>query len=553
MLLLLLCSFITFWAVNLVGNLFIKTITKTNNLYSFEGFLIGFIFLSVSASYLSILFPLKTISIYVLLIFSCIYLYTNKALLQQWIKTFQWNKDSYFIVILLFFLAACTTIAPRIYDSGLYHIQAIKWAEEYGVVKGLGNLHGRLAFNSSIFNLFAATSMRVVFGQSIYCINFILFSLFIIWLIYKIKFFFKLGNNRFIVLYLLIAISSFWGKIADLSSPSPDLYSTIIPIYIFMVFIESKEKDEQQNYYTYFFLMVLIIFSITVKLAMLPLFIFIPYLLYKIRHQITTKYFVYLFLCCLFVITPWLIRNYILSGYLIYPFPAIDIFNPIWKVPLTDVITEKQMVSSYAWIQKNDINFDKLSFVVKLKTWWFLLSGFRKIIIICILITPLIIIGTYKKRKLTYLKYIDVYIISSICFVFWFILAPDFRFGNAYIIFCAGFLLFIFNTDFIVKYIHQKMLKGYNFFYFGFCSLLVILSTVMLFSFHTLILPAKINRSNFNGKVQMDYYSINNTKIYFPIDDDRCFDETLPCTNYKRDKLKMLGTDIKDGFKTQTN
>ena len=92
--------------------------------------------------------------------------------------------------------------------------------------------------------------------------------------------------------------------------------------------------------------------------------------------------------------------------------------------------------------------------------------------------------------------------------------APDFRFGNAYN-FCAGFLFIHLQYRFYCKIYTSKIYKGYNFFYFGFCSLLVILSTVMLFSFNTLILPAKINRSNFNGKVQMDYYSINNTKYIF--------------------------------------
>ncbi|MEN9447606.1 MAG: hypothetical protein RJA25_896, partial [Bacteroidota bacterium] len=31
--------------------------------------------------------------------------------------------------------------------------------------------------------------------------------------------------------------------------------------------------------------------------------------------------------------------------------------------------------------------------------------------------------------------------------------------------------------------------------------------------------------------------------------DDRCFDEELPCTNFKNENLRMLGSQIKDGFK----
>ena len=108
----------------------------------------------------------------------------------------------------------------------------------------------------------------------------------------------------------------------------------------------------------------------------------VSFMIYRIRKYISFKLIVITTFCCLCIVIPWLIRNYYLSGYLIYPFPSVDIFNPIWKIPIKDLITEKQLVSSYAWIQKYDINFDKLQFITKLKIWWGLLSLFRKIILI---------------------------------------------------------------------------------------------------------------------------------------------------------------------------
>jgi len=41
-------------------------------------------------------------------------------------------------------------------DSGLYHLNSIRWAQTFPIVPGLGNLHGRLAFNSSYFLYVAA-------------------------------------------------------------------------------------------------------------------------------------------------------------------------------------------------------------------------------------------------------------------------------------------------------------------------------------------------------------------------------------------------------------
>jgi hypothetical protein len=35
------------------------------------------------------------------------------------------------------------------FDTGLYHLPAVRWSQAYAIVPGLGNLHGRFAFNSS--------------------------------------------------------------------------------------------------------------------------------------------------------------------------------------------------------------------------------------------------------------------------------------------------------------------------------------------------------------------------------------------------------------------
>ncbi|MCZ7582724.1 MAG: hypothetical protein M5R36_04970 [Deltaproteobacteria bacterium] len=39
--------------------------------------------------------------------------------------------------------------APRLPDFGLYHVPMMRWTQAYAIVPGLGNLHGRLAFNNS--------------------------------------------------------------------------------------------------------------------------------------------------------------------------------------------------------------------------------------------------------------------------------------------------------------------------------------------------------------------------------------------------------------------
>jgi hypothetical protein len=55
-------------------------------------------------------------------------------------------------------------VAPENFDSGLYHLNAIRWISTYPIVLGLGNLHGRLAFNQSFFTYVAALNFHPFFG-----------------------------------------------------------------------------------------------------------------------------------------------------------------------------------------------------------------------------------------------------------------------------------------------------------------------------------------------------------------------------------------------------
>ena len=55
------------------------------------------------------------------------------------------------VLLAAFWLANQTAIQHTIYDSGFYHLSAIRWIETYRVVPGLGNLSKMLGFSNSYF------------------------------------------------------------------------------------------------------------------------------------------------------------------------------------------------------------------------------------------------------------------------------------------------------------------------------------------------------------------------------------------------------------------
>lgn len=82
----------------------------------------------------------------------------------------KWRESSpggrLFLAVLVLLMAYGTSRGYMHVDTGLYHAQAIRWIEEYGVVPGLGNLHSRFAYNSAAFPLCAIYGMRWMAGGS---------------------------------------------------------------------------------------------------------------------------------------------------------------------------------------------------------------------------------------------------------------------------------------------------------------------------------------------------------------------------------------------------
>lgn len=59
------------------------------------------------------------------------------------------------LIVIFSLLGIClySLSTPVSYDMDLYHLQYMQWISEYKIIPGLGNLHGRFAFNSNFLLL----------------------------------------------------------------------------------------------------------------------------------------------------------------------------------------------------------------------------------------------------------------------------------------------------------------------------------------------------------------------------------------------------------------
>jgi len=191
-----------------------------------------------------------------------------------------------FILATIFILNG---IPPTIYDTGLYHAQAISWLESYGVVPGLANIHVRFGTTSSWFQtaaifghswttqLFNTDRFRLFddFSYIFHPINgylFIILSIYLIQGIQKIpRHPIKLSNwvKLFILFFALYIF------IDDIASPAPNTAIAFFTWWIFLLYLEKIEDSsipqfDLNTFYVFFFS----IFAISIKLSGVPLLLF---------------------------------------------------------------------------------------------------------------------------------------------------------------------------------------------------------------------------------------------------------------------------------------
>lgn len=344
-------------------------------------------------------------------------------------------------VIALFFLFAYGTSRgiPH-YDTALYHAQSIRWIEEYGAVKGLGNLHCRLAYNSSSFALSALYSMAFLGGQSFHCAaGFLAFVLAAgcLRLVDSIRDR-KLRTSDFarvMCVYYLVNIFD------EMVSPASDYFMVLIAFYLVITWLSLAERGEKEIF-PYALLCVLAVFLLTVKLSAALILLLTIYpacrLVKEKRWGQTGIYLGLGFVTAL----PFLIRNVLLSGWLIYPFTSIDLFDAVWKIPkgVADYDAREIQVwgRGYSDVARYDIQPHEWQ-----PDWFRGLAGSDKVFVLAAVLSVVVLLAWVGYflwrhcfsgvRQAVSFALLTVQGAVSASFLFWLSTSPLMRYGCVYV------------------------------------------------------------------------------------------------------------------------
>jgi len=349
------------------------------------------------------------------------------------LKETNWLKATILILVFIFVLYNTVQLAKNS-DSGQYHTQSIHWNASYPVVPGLGNLHDRLAYNSSWFVLLALFSFSFFPGISFHVMPGFVFLLFSIGMLSQIQPRRHQINDIFPILFLPLLL---FTNASEISSPGTDLPVILAVSYSVFLFTFNTFMEKTEPWISV--LMVgLLLWTITIKLSSIPVLLLIVVLLIKSKDH---KRFVKSGLgFSLLLIIPWIIRNLILSGYPFFPLQLLNLFNFDWKIPLTQVQAEEISIRGWARFPRMDPNeVLSLPFFSWVKIWFIDFTLNRKILIFSSFVVPIIHFGNIiinrKYREISKRNESSTIIFILFAgFVFWFFSAPNIRFGFAFIL-----------------------------------------------------------------------------------------------------------------------
>ena len=356
--------------------------------------------------------------------------------------TYQWKICV--VVAIMIPILILTNAQVTNYDSLLYHEQAIHWIEDYGIVKGLGNLHHRFAYNSSFLCLQALFSLKFLTGLSLHSLNGFIYVIMVAYAILSQG----LVRKKKVVPsdWFKVAIIIYCNYNPTVSSPGTDFMPMSIMLYILSKWMELTEEHIEESFRidSFSFLALLAIWGVTLKLsvAVLPILGIYPFMFLWKKHSYKK-----ILLCCLLaflIMCPFLIRNVLISGYLLYPYSGLDLFNVDWKMNPYTVMCEKYEIQNYArGLHDHRMFLKELSFKEWIPSWLVEVPNFYKgMLLITFLGIPFCIFNAVKNilKGKDIEKYVALLaIVASI--ILWFVAAPGIRFGSALLLMIPCFVL----------------------------------------------------------------------------------------------------------------
>jgi hypothetical protein len=483
------------------------------------------------------------------------------------------NLKTFFFKTFLFQIIFCCLIVfvllikSKVYDDyALYYLPAITKITDSNLILGLSNIHFRFGHNFSLFYGISLFKNNFFSYQWSFLIPALLYSNFIVYIIFNIL---KKKSSSLILPISICLLFLYSVKFYDFGNHGLDVPSSIyffLIIFLFLkVFDQNIHKEKVINLLKK--ILIISLFLITLKISYIPVFIFSLILVVMFWKKIILKVKKNIFVILVpFLI--WIVSNLLITSCILYPKKELCLPLP-WSSPEKKWISSPEEVFielsawSKGWIDSvpnrgADLKFTSREDYINHQkqfldsNWLFAYSNhFRnhvlKFIITIFFIIAFVnfifrrqleIIGNYDRKLLLFFLFYSFFAI-----IYWISTAPLLRFGFAHLfIFIFSFFLLIFKKT--VYSLSAKYIK----YFITFCLIIFISRNLD---------PSRVNNFNDNffrpypnifSKSQIKHLPTYNTVsvdggVLNITNGRECFDIPSPCTQFstiQTSKIKIV-------------
>lgn len=356
------------------------------------------------------------------------------------------SYEGLFYLIFIIFIAFYTSRGDFHTDTGIYHAQAIHYIEEYGVIKGLANIQLHLGYNSAYLAFCALYTFAWIPGiganaggdLALHTVTGWIGVIGFIYSCYGLRRW-KYHSKHLADLARIAFLIYIFTNITGFMSPATDYSALMVCHYILCAWLDMYEQTEHDDntIYRLGMLSVYALFTASMKLSAAALVLIVLYPLIMLIKGHKWRQLWTFTLVGFLSFLPYLIRNVILSGWLLYPFGSIDLFNVEWKVPLEYLQIDSAQITVWG---RCLFDVDKLDMPMSqwLPIWWEGQADYGQMILYGVILSVVMYLVSLcyaLKRKIKIDSILVVFLVALyINIAFWFLTAPFIRYGLAFLL-----------------------------------------------------------------------------------------------------------------------
>jgi hypothetical protein len=389
-----------------------------------------------TASLFSPLTPAISIGITLALVTISLLSQRNNAFVKECAGKLSGTLLSGFTALAIGVGAYCSQVIVS-YDTKLYHMQAVKWLSEYGLVHGMALIHSRFGYPSSWFAFAASVNHGILQGRvGSFTGGFCLFML-LIHLLISLR---RIIRQRGRVQDIFIAVSTLTVLIIILvyglpNSPTPDLPVIILVIVTAwsMLIISDSRPNSIPNYdktiNVRLIPLLLAAGAVAIKLSALPILI-VSSCFYLLKGKFRPVKLIISGIILIFFLAPLGAAGIITSGCAFYPLPTFCMDLP-WSPGATQAAAESQLIRDWArWGGKpTPDGATSWNWIIP----WFTEEKVCSLFLALSVFALIILMISYARRNSVYgNRYVVILALTGIAFMFY--AAPTWRFGLGYLV-----------------------------------------------------------------------------------------------------------------------